>query len=113
MLQKKTRQRETISFWTTNISGHTAVFLPAQERHKVARRADGGEKGACRQIDIETKFMNEVFVKTPIEPRKPGTKFWEAKAEAEAGRKIYYEAEAESIKKAFKEAEAETEANNF
>ena len=62
----------------------------------MARRADGGEKGACRQIEIEAKFMNEGFIKTPIEPRKPGTKFREAKAEAEAGRKNYYEAEAEA-----------------
>ena len=65
----------------------------------MARRADGGEKGACRQIEIEAKFMNEGFIKTPIELRKPGTKFREA--EAEAGRKNYYE------------AEAEAEANNF
>ena len=34
----------------------------------------------------------------PIEPRKPDTKFREAEAEAEAGRKQYYEAEAEAIK---------------
>ena len=56
--------------------------------------------------------MNEGFIKTPIEPRKPDTKFREAETEAEAGRKKYHEAEveAEAIKKAFKEAEAE--ANN-
>ena len=30
----------------------------------------------------------------PIKLRKPDTKFWEAKAEAEAGHKQYYEAEA-------------------
>ena len=40
--------------------------------------------------------MNEDFIKTPIEPRKPGTQFLEAEAEAEAGRKNYYEAEAEA-----------------
>ena len=34
----------------------------------------------------------------PIERRKPDTKFREAKAEAEAGRKQYYEAEAEVMK---------------
>ena len=42
--------------------------------------------------------MNEGFIKTSMEPRKPGTKFREAEAEAEAGRKNYYEAEAESTK---------------
>ena len=35
-------------------------------------------------------------MRAPIEPRKPDTKFWEAEAEAEAGRKQYYEAEAEA-----------------
>ena len=40
--------------------------------------------------------MNEGFIKTPIEPRKPGTKFREVEAEAEAGSKSYYEAEAEA-----------------
>ena len=39
--------------------------------------------------------MNQGFIKTPIEPRKPDTKFREAEAEAEAGRKKYYEAEGE------------------
>ena len=49
---------------------------------------------------METKLMNEGFIKTPIEPRKRGTKFREAEAEPEAGCKNYYEAEAgaESIK---------------
>ena len=42
--------------------------------------------------------MNESFIRAPIEPWKPGTKFREAEAEDEAGRKNYYEAEAESIK---------------
>ena len=49
-----------------------------------------------RRKEIEAKFINKGFVKTPIEPRKPGTKFREAEAEAEAGRKNYYEAEAEA-----------------
>ena len=40
--------------------------------------------------------MNEGFIKTPIELRKPDKKFREAEAEAEAGRKKYYEAEAEA-----------------
>ena len=64
---------------------------------------------ACRQIEIETQFMNEGFNKTPVEPRKPHTKL----REAEASSKKYYEAEGKSIKKAFKEAEAKAEANNF
>ena len=38
--------------------------------------------------------MNERFIKTPIELRKPGTKIREA--EAEASRKNYYEAKAEA-----------------
>ena len=35
---------------------------------------------ACRQIEIETQFMNEGFNKTPVEPRKPHTKLREAEA---------------------------------
>ena len=42
--------------------------------------------------------MNEGFIKTPIEPRKPDTKFGEAETEAEACCKKYHEAEAEAIK---------------
>ena len=38
--------------------------------------------------------MNDGFIKTPIEPRKPDPKFREAEAEAEASRRKYYEAEA-------------------
>ena len=72
---------------------------------------DEGEKGACRHIEIEAKFMNEGFIKTPIEPQKPGTKFREASAEAEAGRKNY--SEAEFSKNSIKEAEAEAKSNNF
>ena len=37
--------------------------------------------------------MNESFIRAPIEPRKPDTKFRKAEAEDEAGRKNYYEAE--------------------
>ena len=66
---------------------------------------------------MKTKFVNEGFIKTHNEPRKPDTKSREAETEAEAGRKKKYceaEAEAEFIKKtALKEAEAEAEANNF
>ena len=40
--------------------------------------------------------MNKCFIKAPIEPREPGTKFREAEADAEAGRKNYCEAEAEA-----------------
>ena len=40
--------------------------------------------------------MNEGFIKTSIEPRKPDAKFREDEIEAEAGRKKYYEAEAEA-----------------
>ena len=45
--------------------------------------------------------MNEGFIKTPIEPQNPDTKFLEAEAEAESSRKKKYyedEAEAKSIK---------------
>ena len=42
--------------------------------------------------------MNEGFIKTPIEPQKPDTKFREAQTEAKADCKKYYEAEAKSIK---------------
>ena len=55
---------------------------------------------ACRKIEIKTELVNEGFVKTPIEPRKPAISFREAEAGAEAGRIKYFEAEAqaESIK---------------
>ena len=81
----------------------------------MARRADGREKGAYRKIEIETRFLKDGFIKTPIEPRKPGTKFREAETEAEAGRKKYYKAEPKPSpsKTTFKEAEAEAKANNF
>ena len=38
-------------------------------------------------MEIETKFVNEGFIKTPSEPRKSDTKFREAETEAEACRK--------------------------
>ena len=40
--------------------------------------------------------MNEGFIKTPVEPRKPYTKFREAETETETDVKKYYEAEAEA-----------------
>ena len=48
-------------------------------------------------MEIETKFVNEGFIKTPIELWNSDTKFRrEAETEAEAGRKRYYEAEADT-----------------
>ena len=53
--------------------------------------------------------MNEGFIKTPIEPRKPDTKFQEAEAEAEASRKNITKPKPKPnpSKTAFKEAEVE------
>ena len=47
-------------------------------------------------MEIEMKFVNEGFIKTPIEPWKPDTKFREAETETEAGCKKYHEAEADA-----------------
>ena len=62
----------------------------------MTRRADRGEGVAYKLIELETKFVDEGCIKTPIELRKPNTKFLEAEAEAEAGCKKC--CEAESIK---------------
>ena len=45
-------------------------------------------------MEIEMKFVNEGFIKTPIEPWKPDTKFRET--ETEAGCKKFHEAEADA-----------------
>ena len=54
----------------------------------------------CRLIEMETKFMNEGFIKTPIEPRKPDKKkYGKPKPRPKPAVKYYEaEAEAESIK---------------
>ena len=60
--------------------------------------------------------MNEGFIKTPIEPQNPDTKFLEAEAEAESSCKkniTKTKLRPNPSKTAFKEAEAETEANDF
>ena len=60
--------------------------------------------------------MNEGFIKTPNEPRRPDTKFLKAKTEAKAGRKKNVtkpKSMPNSSKTAFKKAEAEAKANNF
>ena len=69
-------------------------------------------------MKIETKFVNEECFKkkTPIEPRKPDTKFREAEKEAEASHKKILRSRSRGRihqKTAFKEAEAEAEASNF
>ena len=70
---------------------------------------------ASRYIEIEIKFVNHIFIKRPIKPPKPGTKFRKTKTEAEAGCKNVTKSKPmpNPSKTAFKEAEAKTEANNF
>ena len=57
--------------------------------------------------------MNEVFIKTPIEPQEPDTKFWEAETEASRKNIAKPKPKPNPSKTASKEAEAEAEANNF
>ena len=73
--------------------------------------ASGFEAEAKHEAEIETKFVTEGFIKTPVEPRKPDTKFQEAKTEAEAGRKNI--TRPNPSKRVFKKVEAEADSKNF
>ena len=79
----------------------------------MARLADGGEKGRLQVNRNRNEVVNEGFIKTPIEPGKPDTKFWEAEAKAEIGRENITKPKPKPkpLEAAFKEAEAD--ANDF
>ena len=80
----------------------------------MARRAERVEEGRL-QVNRNRNEACESFIKTPIEPRKPDTKFRKAETEAEASLKIFLRSRSRSRihKTTFEEAEAETEASNF
>ena len=59
--------RETISFKTEDLSGHTEQ--PSMKSIGGATSGWGREVSpADKCVEIETKLVNESFIKTPIEP---------------------------------------------
>ena len=92
---RKSRQKDDF-FLDGGLSGHNEQSFYRRRKGVGVATSRWRQKESPAEIEIETKFVNEGFIQTSIEPRKPDTKFREAETEVKAGRKKYYEAEAEA-----------------
>ena len=83
----------------------------AQLRLRAGDARSYAKRVTCREVEIETKFVDEGFIKTPVNRESQTQK--SGKPEPKPKPAVKKEAEAKSIKTAFKEAEAEADANDF